>query len=176
MQNYILIIQKRVQNKFDKARIDNCVENTLINQLLIVFIIINLNQIKCNDENKRMRYQNVLIKTLQWRNKKYSYKIHDIIKTKRNFALKKRNDINKKSRRFWALSIIKRNAHVILVDEKNQIFYINNFIDWEIYNTFYRDDWKQLKIKQTKKIAKQFETKKIEKKKRLKHWEKIKRR
>ena len=54
----------------------------------------------------------------------------------------------------------------MLINENDKNFYINNFIDWKMYNIFYRNDWKRLNFKQIKIVDKQFKRKKkIEKQK-----------
>ena len=56
IQKYISIVQKQIQIKFNKKKFNNCVEKTLIKQLLTIFTIINFDLNKCDNQNKRNCY------------------------------------------------------------------------------------------------------------------------
>ena len=160
VQKYISIAQEQVQDRSNKERLNSCVEETLIEQLLTIFTIIDSDSDRCDDQNRRNCYQDALVKTLKWRNQDISDEIHDMIKIERISSSKRQDDSNARARRLWSLSIIKRSVHVIFIDENDKRFYINNYVNWEIYNTFYRADWAKLSIRRVRKTAKQMKSEK----------------
>ncbi|TAQ90574.1 hypothetical protein B7494_g1099 [Chlorociboria aeruginascens] len=53
-----------------------------------------------------------------------------------------------KGRRFYNLSLVLRSAHIIpasnnILEKPTDIFYINNYIDWDQYQVLYEDGWEK---------------------------------
>jgi hypothetical protein len=61
-------------------------------------------------------------------------------------------------RRFYALENIVRSAHVIPTGGEHETFYINNYIDWDQYNTLYDPDFIRNRDRLAKKLGKGLQT------------------
>ncbi len=73
--------------------------------------------------------------------------MHEMIKIKHWFKNNVKNLRSLKINRFFHSHTILRSVHVISVNDnrnelnKNKFFYINNFSDWDSYNSIYEKDF-----------------------------------
>jgi hypothetical protein len=80
-------------------------------------------------------------------NKDCSHDIHDIIELSDWSAHVFNNSQFIKSQRFYTMSMILQSVHIVSASLekrqriKNVIYYLNNFIDWDSYNSIYEEDF-----------------------------------
>jgi hypothetical protein len=65
-----------------------------------------------------------------------------------------------KGRRFYPLQSVLRSAHVVPASLElepcvSDVFYINNYIDWDQYQVLYEDDWEEKGYQRARKVRKQ---------------------
>jgi hypothetical protein len=165
-RDYVLI-QKRSKERIEASTLLN---DRLSDQLpLILFIIDSLRR---DNKNNELRHNNVLIKLLKFRNEKTQHAVHEMIEIKHWFKDNVKNSRLLKASRFFHLHTILRSVHVVSANDshsesnKNKFFFINNFNDWDSYNSIYeknflhketkvaeyyfkRESWRYLKLIQS---------------------------
>ena len=116
-----------------------------IDQIQIILIVQNSKKMK--NRKNTMTYCEILIKLLRFQN-------HNIDKTMNIFNLQFWiNTIVKNSKllnaiKFYVMSFVLRNVHVMFNDRDE--YYVNNYIDWNIYNTIYNFDFYDDNIRKIK--------------------------
>ena len=116
-------------------------------------ICISIRDEKHMNERQKLRiYQSALIKILRLHDVDDLDKVHDMYEMKVWSNSKSNNSRNLNHCRFYESASIKRSAHLISIitrsDQSDQkLWYVNNYIDWETYNTFYnvkywKSDWR----------------------------------
>ena len=101
------------------------------------------------------KYIETLISLLRMRNKAQINSIHDMMKVKKWHQTIEINRRFLKNRRFYVLSSLIRNAHVISRTKNiDDIDYINNMIDWNQFQKLYDKDY----MNNDMKFAKQYKT------------------
>jgi hypothetical protein len=135
------------QNKIDHWRRDyvwvqkqtsfDALHDKLIEQIQVILTIENsrrvINQTKLNI------YFEVLLNLMRSRNKNISNEIFDMIELQSSSKKIFKNSRRFETKRFYDMSSILRNAHVIS-NERNK-YYVNNYIDWNTYNIVYDNDF-----------------------------------
>jgi hypothetical protein len=58
---------------------------------------------------------------------------------------------------FYVLENVVRSAHIIPTSAEHESFYVNNYIDWDQYNTLYDPEFLQNGKRLTKKLARQLD-------------------
>ena len=102
-------------------------------------IIINLE--RKNENNNYLKYINALIKFFWFENSNTVDHYHDIMKVKTWHTSDARNSHNINVWWFYQMFTIFHNAHIISIELWNDTYYINNYIDWNTYNTIYDSDF-----------------------------------
>ncbi len=117
----------------------------LFNQLrLILFIINSLHQ---NNKNNELRHNDALIKLLKSCNEKTQHAMHEMIEIEHWFKDNVKNSCSLEASQFFHLHTILKSVHVISANDsrsesnKNKFFYINNFNDWDSYNSIYKKNF-----------------------------------
>lgn len=138
-----------------KRKIRSCVEGTLVGQLLLIISVQDPDHDRYDKlSGKLVEYTGAFIDVLQWRNDGIPHDIHGLIEADRASLGRWPDQRRLGSRQFWDLTVIKRSAHVLPSDEFDKSFYINNYIDWEMYNKLYNLDWETKGMRQADKAAK----------------------
>jgi len=147
-RDYVLI-QKRSKETIEASTLLN---DRLSDQLrLILFIIDSLRQ---DNKNNELRHNDALVELLKSCNEKTQHAMHEMIEIKHWSKDNIKNSRLLKVSRFFHLHTILRNVHVVLVNDsrsesnKNKFFYINNFNDWNSYNSIYEKNFlhKEMKV------------------------------
>ena len=94
---------------------------------------------RTDDRNKSVRYCEALFKLLRSRNKDILNKISEIIKLQSWTEERNKNSRMLKFMKFYDVFLILRSVHVMLNDKDD--YYINNYEDWNTYNTIYDADF-----------------------------------
>ncbi len=116
-------------------------------------IITVLNHKKLNS-NKSSIYIEILIKHFRKRYQELSHEIHDMIKMKNWLINLIRNSWKLEAHWFYWLTNVIRSAHVMLMNENMNIYYVNNYIDWNQYNTLYNEDFLKKKRQKMNELDK----------------------
>ena len=147
-RDYVLI-QKRSKETIEASTLLN---DRLSDQLrLILFIIDSLRQ---DNKNNELRHNDALVELLKSCNEKTQHAMHEMIEIKHWSKDNIKNSCLLEVSRFFHLHTILRNVHVVLVNDsrsesnKNKFFYINNFNDWNSYNSIYEKNFlhKEMKV------------------------------
>ncbi len=145
--NYVLI-QKRLKKM---TEISTLLNDWLSDQLrLILFIINSLHQ---DNKSNELWHNNVFVELLKSCNERTQHAIHEMIEIKHWFKDNIKNSRLLKASWFFHLHTILRSVHVVSANDissksnKNKFFYINNFSDWNSYNSIYKKNFLHKEIK-----------------------------
>ncbi len=140
-RDYVLI-QKRSK---ETTEVSTLLNDRLSNQLrLILFIIDSLRQ---DNKNNELRHNDVLIELLKSRNEKTQHAVHEMIEIKHWSKDNVKNLCLLEVNWFFHLHTILRSVYVVSANDissesnKNKFFYINNFSDWDSYNSIYEKNF-----------------------------------
>ncbi len=126
------------QDEQHQATMSKSLNEKILNHLNLIVIILNHKRL---NSNKSSVYTEVLIKRLRKRHQELSHEIHDMIKMK-NWSINLiRNSQKLETHRFYWLTNVIQSTHVMLMNENMNIYYVNNYIDWDQYNTLYDEDF-----------------------------------
>ena len=101
---------------------DKCVEQLL----LIIFV---LDHERLNYKERSRKYIEALIDVKRWLNNEAVNKVHEMFEVKTFSINKTKNFKLLHSRRFYDMSHVIRNVHLMSTNEQCTRFYVNNFID-----------------------------------------------
>ena len=125
----------------------------MINRLNLILIIKNSRNFRNNFDSTK--YITTLILLLRMRNKIQINSIHDMMKIKKWHQTIEINRRFLKNRRFYVLSSLIRNVHVISKTKNiDDIDYINNIIDWNQFQKLYNKNY----MNSDMKFVKQYKT------------------
>ena len=144
-------------NKLMKSS-EKCVE-----QVQIIIIILDYQRL--NFKKWSQRYTETLFKLKHWINKKATHSVHDMHEVKNFSSNTFQNSRLLNSCHFYDLLHIIRSAHLVSANQMHIRFYVNNFIDWNQYNTVYDsnfmtsdkqivDEWEKQKHQEKYKMCK----------------------
>ena len=105
-------------------------------------------------------YCAALVNVYPLKDKGIPHAIYRIIKVIRPQIPTVKNPQVLKGRRFYGLLAVLYSAYVVLVlhDIKPKpldVFYINNYIDWDQYQVLYEEDWEEKGYQRARKIKRQ---------------------
>ncbi len=110
-------------------------------------IISVIDQFQQDNRDCLLKYTDALIDLLKSWNKNTQQKVHEMMKIKHWSKQIFKNSCFIDDRRFYNMLTILWSLHVVLTItkrkkvEQRDFFYINNFVDWDIYNIFYDEDF-----------------------------------
>ena len=150
--------KKDYQNNESMKSSERCVEQ-------IQIIIIMLNYQWFNFKKWSQRYTEMLFELKRWINKEATHSMHDMHEVKNFSSNTFQNSRLLDSCRFYNLLHIIRSAHLVSANQTRIRFYVNNFINWNQYNTVYDlnfmtsnkqivDEWKKQKRQEKYKMCK----------------------
>ncbi len=115
----------------------DALHDKLIEQIQVLLTIENSRRVI--NQTRSNIYFEVLLNLMRSRNKDISNEIFDMIELQSWSKKVSRNSRRFETKRFYDMSSILRSAHVIS-NERNE-YYVNNYIDWNTYNTAYDNDF-----------------------------------
>ncbi len=140
-RDYVLI-QKRLKEMIEALTLLN---DWLSDQLrLILFIIDSLHQ---DNKSNELRHNDVLVELLKLHNEKTQHAVHEMIEIKHWSKDNIKNSHSLEVSQFFHLHTILKSVHVVSANDsrsksnKNKFFYINNFNDWNSYNSIYEKNF-----------------------------------
>ncbi|KAI9840208.1 MAG: hypothetical protein M1837_001836 [Sclerophora amabilis] len=133
-QDYVWVQEREaVSNSHNGGALDG----KLLGQLQLVVTIIDHE--RRDALGKPHVYAGALVEIWHPRNRGLSLEIHGMVEVERWPESRARQPRNLGQRRFYGMSTILRSAHVIPARDK--VSYVNNYIDWDQYNTLYEPDF-----------------------------------
>ena len=88
-----------------------------------------------------MIYTGVFVELYNWHSRRLVHKIHGIVKLEKYLILRVKNSLNFGGQQFYKISEVLQSAHIITRDTKDNIFYLNNYIDLDQFNQLYDPEW-----------------------------------
>jgi len=140
-RDYVLI-QKRSKETTEVLTLLN---DQLSDQLRLILFIINL--LRQDNKNNELQHNDALVKLLKSCNKKTQHAVHEMIEIKHWSKDNVKNSRSLEASWFFHLHTILRSVHVVSANNissesnKNKFFYINNFSDWDSYNSIYEKNF-----------------------------------
>ncbi len=139
--NCVLIQESSASSNDSSDTLNDCLSEWL--QLIISVI----DWFQQDDRNCFLKYINAFIDLLKSWNKNTQQKVHEMMKIEHWSKQIFKNSHFIDDRRFYNMSTILQSLHVMSTItkqkkvEQRDFFYINNFVDWDIYNIFYDKDF-----------------------------------
>ena len=140
--------------------IKKTLQKKLFDKLLFIISILNferpISQASARKKKKYKEYIEVLIELLRFKAKKVFHEIHDMIEVDFYFFKESKTQRQLKFCRIFEMIDILKNVHIVfdfmISNKHNFISYINNYVDWDSYNTLYDMNF----MKKNKKIKNEF--------------------
>ena len=110
-----------------------------IGRLKLLFTVIDHE--RKDDRGKCMKYPGIFLEMLKWRNSGDPFRSHGMLEVEIQQASKSVHPRKLVGQRIYDISTVIRSAHLVPKDLNQTIFYVNNFIDWDQYNTIYEEDF-----------------------------------
>ena len=114
-------------------------EGRLIGHVQLIVSIVD--HARRDSRGKHPMYSGVLLDLLRPRNNGQPNEIHGMIEMKTWPRTHAKSPRNLNGRRFYDLSMIMRSAHLIPSGINSDVFYVNNYIDWDQFNTLYDEEF-----------------------------------
>ncbi len=125
--------------------VSTLLNNQLSDQLRLILFIIN--SLHRDNKNNELRHNDVLIELLKLHNERTQHTVHEMIEIKHWSKDNIKNSCFLEISWFFHLHTILRSVHVVSANDissesnKNKFFYINNFSDWNSYNSIYEKNF-----------------------------------
>jgi len=100
-----------------------------------------------NNKNNELQHNDALVELLKLCNEKTQHAMHEIIEIKHWSKDNVKNSRSLEVNQFFHLHTILKSVHVVSANDncsklnKNKFFYINNFNDWNSYNSIYKKNF-----------------------------------
>ena len=102
-----------------------------------------------------VQYTGVFIDLLHFRNNGQVHKVHGMVEVEDWPQVRTQNPRNIGHRYFFDMSTILRSAHIIPTDSIG-LYYINNYVDWDQYNTIFDPEFLINGIRDADRIATEY--------------------
>jgi hypothetical protein len=122
-------------------------EGMLIGQVQLVVTVMDMDPERKSSKGRQPRYTGALIDTLKYVDSGKCHRIHGMSEVQKWPPTTAKNPRKVGHRRFYHIDKVKRSAHIVPTKDDGR-FYVNNYIDFEIFNFVYDEDFmkKELKI------------------------------
>jgi hypothetical protein len=102
-----------------------------------------------------IQYTGVFINLLRLKNNGQVHSVHGMVEVEDWPQVRTQNPRNISHRYFFDMSTILRSAHIIPTDNTG-IYYVNNYVDWDQYNTIFDPDFLTNGIRDADRIAMEY--------------------
>lgn len=155
-RDYVWVQEYSTENTA-REDVPEYVKGKLIGQVMLLVTVRDMAHRKCN--GKYPEYHAALLSTFRLRHGGRPDPVHGMIEIEIPPKNTARSPRYLGRNRFYDLPTIDRSAHIVPATlTSGTIFYVNNYIDWDQYNTLYDPDWmtrgKQIITKVKKNVAK----------------------
>ncbi len=142
---------QKYQDEQHQATMSKSLNDKIFNHLNLIVTVLNHKRLNSNKSNI---YTEILIKHLRKWYQELLHEIHDMIEMK-NWSINLiRNSWKLKAHWFYWLMNVIQSAHVMFMNENMNIYYVNNYIDWDQYNTLYDEDFLKKKHQKMNELNK----------------------
>ena len=128
------------------------INGKLVGQLRLVVTI--LDHERRDTAGRHLRYTAALVDEMQLLNNGQPHKVHGMIEVEPSLESQAKNPRKLGHRRFYEMSNVIRSAHVVPAGKGRS--YINNYIDWDQYNTLYDVDFINNGMRVADRVAREF--------------------
>ncbi len=126
-----------------------------IGKLLLTVTVADPERFTAKD--KPITYTGAFVELYNWRNRGQVHEIHGIVELERWRASTAEHPRNLGAYRIVEISSILRSAHVVPRDQEKNVFYVNNYIDWDQFNQLYAPDWLEKGVRNADAVARRLE-------------------
>ena len=102
-----------------------------------------------------VQYTGVFINLLRLKNNERVHSFHGMVEVEDWPEVRTQNPRNIGHWYFFDMSTILRSAHIIPTDNMG-VYYVNNYVDWDQYNTIYDPDFLTNGIRDANRIAMEY--------------------
>jgi len=127
------------------TEVSTLLNDWLSDQLRLIFFIID--SLRQDNKSNELRHNDALVELLKPCNEKTQHAVHEMIKIKHWSKDNIKNSRLFEVSRFFHSHTILRSVHVVSANNisselnKNKFFYINNFNNWDSYNSIYKKNF-----------------------------------
>lgn len=118
-----------------KSILGNACNNKLVGQMQLILNIIDLNAL--DSKGKPVKYNSALLKLLWTQNKEIPSKITDMVELQLWPMRMVQNPWTLRALKMFDMSSIVRSVH--MMPNRKSRFYVNNYSDWNTYNSIYNE-------------------------------------
>ena len=86
-------------------------------------------------------YTGAFVEIYNWYSRRLVHKTYEIVKLAKYQILKVENSSNLGGQQFYKIFKVLQNAYVVPRDTKSNTFYLNNYINWHLFNQLYVPKW-----------------------------------
>ncbi len=134
-----VFVQKYEKSSSGRQQGPSVMEGKMVGQLQLIVTVVDPE--RKDESGNCLRYTGALIELLRFGNSGAVDHHHGMVEVETWHASDARNPRNIGARRFYQMSTILRSAHVVPTGLRDGTYYINNYIDWDTYNTIYDPDF-----------------------------------
>ena len=114
-------------------------EGKMVGQLQLIMTVVDPE--RRDTKGSFVRYTGALIELLRFWNSGAVNHQHGMVEVETWLQGNARNPRGIGARRIYQMSMILRSAHIVPTGLQDGVYYINNYIDWDTYNTIYDSDF-----------------------------------
>ena len=103
--------------------------------------MIVVNPMRQSDKNKALKYIGALIELFKWRNEGPVHDTHGMFEVEKWPVSILEHSRNLGPLRFYKIPTVISCAHLVPADILANKLYVNNWVNWESYNTIYDSDF-----------------------------------
>ena len=129
-------------------------DGRLLGQLQLIVTVVDPK--RQNDKNKALKYTEALIELFKWRNGGRVNDTHGMFEVKKWPVSSSKHPRKLGPLRFYKIPTVISCAHLVPANALATEFYVNNWVNWESYNTIYDPDFLDSNHRAAVKLAKSF--------------------
>ena len=126
----------------------------LLGQLQLIVTVIDMT--RQDGKDKALRYTGALVELFKWRNGGEVHATHGMFEVEKWPAASSGHRRNLGPLRFYEIPTVINTAHLVPADAEASKFYVNNWVNWEAYNTIYDPDFLHNNHRAAVRLAKLF--------------------
>ena len=132
---------------------DNMLDGRQVCQIQVIITVID--DLQCDDKGMTVQYTGAFIELLHLRDKGWVHHIHSMVEVEDWPIVHSQNPHNISHHCFFDMSMILQSAHIVPTGNTG-VYYINNYVDWDQYNTIFDPDFIANGTWDADRIAKQY--------------------
>ena len=148
-----VFVQEHERHSVGCRRGPSVMEGKMVGQLQLIITVADPE--RKNEQGNCVKYSGALIELLRFRNSGAINHRHGMVEVETWLRDDVLNPRGIGARRIYQMSTILRSAHLVPTGLHDGVHYINNYIDWDTYNTVYDPDFHDQGTRAAYKYAKQ---------------------